>query len=112
MSTNEEFAEEQFEAVEETEELVQEESYSKEDKFLGIKNTVVAEDSTEEFDVEIIDDRPEADRKTPRSDEQKETDQAEIEQEKQNAITKKASGKQKLKNLGLDDDEIKALIGA
>ena len=25
---------------------------------------------------------------------------------------KKASGKQKLKNLGLDDDEIKALIGA
>jgi hypothetical protein len=28
------------------------------------------------------------------------------------AITKKASGKQKLKDLGLDDDEIKALIGA
>jgi len=26
--------------------------------------------------------------------------------------TKKASGKQKLKDLGLDDDEIKALIGA
>ena len=28
-----------------------------------------------------------------------------------NAITKKASGKQKLKDLGLDDAEIKALIG-
>ena len=29
-----------------------------------------------------------------------------------NAINKKASGKQKLKDLGLDDDEIKALTGA
>ena len=28
-----------------------------------------------------------------------------------NAETKKASGKQKLKDLGLDDDEIQALIG-
>jgi len=28
------------------------------------------------------------------------------------AANKKASGKQKLKDLGLDDDEIKALIGA
>jgi hypothetical protein len=28
------------------------------------------------------------------------------------AIDKKASGKQKLKDLGLDDDEIKALMGA
>ena len=28
-----------------------------------------------------------------------------------NAIDKKASGKQKLKDLGLDDDEIQALIG-
>jgi len=28
------------------------------------------------------------------------------------AINKKASGKQKLKDLGLDDDEIQALIGA
>ena len=33
------------------------------------------------------------------------------EQQKQNAIDKKASGKQKLKDLGLDDDEIKALMG-
>ncbi len=37
--------------------------------------------------------------------------EAEMEQEKQNAITKKASGKQKLKDLGLDDAEIKSLIG-
>jgi len=37
---------------------------------------------------------------------------ANAEQEKQNAETKKASGKQKLKDLGLDDDEIKALMGA
>ena len=40
------------------------------------------------------------------------TVEAEIEQEKQNAIDKKASGKQKLKDLGLDDAEIKALTGA
>ena len=39
------------------------------------------------------------------------TVEAEIEQEKQDAIDKKASGKQKLKDLGLDDDEIQALIG-
>ena len=32
--------------------------------------------------------------------------------EKQNKETKKASGKQKLKDLGLDDEEIKALTGA
>ena len=30
---------------------------------------------------------------------------------KTNVATKKASGKQKLKDLGLDDDEIQALIG-
>ena len=39
------------------------------------------------------------------------TVEAEIEQEKQDAINKKASGKQKLKDLGLDEAEIKALIG-
>ena len=39
------------------------------------------------------------------------TVEAEIEQEKQAAIDKKASGKQKLKDLGLDDDEINALMG-
>ena len=81
MSTNEEFAEEQFEAVEPVEDIVEESPHSQEEKFLGIKNTVVSDDSAEDFDVEIIDDRPEADRKTPRSDEQKQADQAEIEQE-------------------------------
>ena len=37
--------------------------------------------------------------------------EAEIEQEEENAETKKTSGKQKLKDLGLNDDEIKALMG-
>ena len=32
--------------------------------------------------------------------------------EKQNRDNKKTSGKQKLKDLGLDDDEIQALMGA
>ena len=35
----------------------------------------------------------------------------ELKDAKQTAIDKKASGKQKLKDLGLDDAEIKALIG-
>ena len=38
--------------------------------------------------------------------------QNELEAEVQSKIDNKASGKQKLKDLGLDDDEIKALIGA
>ena len=37
--------------------------------------------------------------------------EAEIEQEKQDAITKKASAKQKLIDLGLTTEEVKALIG-
>ena len=36
----------------------------------------------------------------------------ELKDAEQAAIDRKASGKQKLKDLGLDDDEIKALIGA
>ena len=35
----------------------------------------------------------------------------ELKDAKADAIAKKASGKQKLKDLGLDDDEIQALIG-
>jgi arsenate reductase-like glutaredoxin family protein len=35
-----------------------------------------------------------------------------VEEEFANRNNKKASGKQKLKDLGLDDDEIKALMGA
>jgi len=38
--------------------------------------------------------------------------QNELDAEEQAAIDKKASGKQKLKDLGLDDDEINALMGA
>jgi len=80
MSTNEEFAEEQFELPEK--EIVQEELSSNEEKFLGIKNTVVSDTKEEtDFDVEIVDDRPEQDRKTPRSDNQKEADQADLEKE-------------------------------
>ena len=37
--------------------------------------------------------------------------QNELDAEAKTSITKKASGKQKLKDLGLDDDEIQALIG-
>ena len=36
----------------------------------------------------------------------------ELKDAEQTAINKKTSGKQKLKDLGLDDDEIKALMGA
>ena len=39
------------------------------------------------------------------------TYESEIDEKENNAINKKASGKQKLKDLGLDDDEIQALIG-
>ena len=39
------------------------------------------------------------------------TVEAELEQEKQDAINKKASGKQKLLDLGLTEEEVKALIG-
>jgi len=38
--------------------------------------------------------------------------QSDFDTKQTNAETKKASGKQKLKDLGLDDAEIKALIGA
>jgi hypothetical protein len=37
--------------------------------------------------------------------------EAEIEQKKQDAIDKKASGKQKLLDLGLTEEEVKALTG-
>ena len=39
------------------------------------------------------------------------TVEAEIEQKKQDAETKKATGKQKLLDLGLTEEEVKALIG-
>ena len=37
--------------------------------------------------------------------------ETEIENEKADAITKKASGKQKLLDLGLSEEEVKAMIG-
>ena len=40
------------------------------------------------------------------------TMQSNFDTAKTNATNKKASGKKKLKDLGLDDDEIKALMGA
>ena len=40
------------------------------------------------------------------------TETAEQKAEAQDRINKKASGKQKLLDLGLDEDEVKALIGA
>ena len=39
------------------------------------------------------------------------TVEAEMEQEKQDTINKKSSGKQKLLDLGLTEEEVKALIG-
>ena len=42
----------------------------------------------------------------------KEDIEAKITELEQQKLDKKASGKQKLKDLGLDDDEIKALTGA
>tara|TARA_R100001460_G_scaffold60186_1_gene100213 strand:- start:401 stop:652 length:252 start_codon:yes stop_codon:yes gene_type:complete len=48
---------------------------------------------------------------TPISKSDIEAQYAIVEAEAQAAIDKKASGKQKLKDLGLDDDEIQALIG-
>jgi len=54
-----------------------------------------------------------ADEITARQEEEKQniTRQEELKVLDENKKTKKASGKQKLKDLGLDDDEIKALMG-
>ena len=48
---------------------------------------------------------------TPISKEEIKSQLQAIEQEKQDAIHKKASGKQKLLDLGLSEEEVKALIG-
>jgi len=45
------------------------------------------------------------------SDEQINAKAQELKNARQAVINKKASGKQKLKDLGLDDDEIQALMG-
>jgi hypothetical protein len=49
---------------------------------------------------------------TPISKSDIEAQYATVEAEEENKTNKKASGKQKLKDLGLDDDEIQALMGA
>jgi predicted ATP-grasp superfamily ATP-dependent carboligase len=49
---------------------------------------------------------------TPISKSDIEAQYATVEAEEENKTNKKASGKQKLKDLGLDDDEIKELMGA
>ena len=84
MSTQEEMVnQEPEENIEEAE--VIEEPISKEEKFLGIRSPVeIKKPQTEEpsdLDIEVIDDRPEEDRKKPRSQEQKKADQAEVEGE-------------------------------
>jgi len=49
---------------------------------------------------------------TPISKSDIEAQYATVEAEEENKTNKKTSGKQKLKDLGLDDDEIQALMGA
>ena len=55
-----------------------------------------------------------ASEKLAREEEEKQNiaKQDELKNMEENKKIKKASGKQKLKDLGLDDDEIKALMGA
>ena len=68
-------------------------------KFILINGVRREMTSTEEtkFDQDVIDTKAVIDAKKT---------------EEENAATKKASGKQKLLDLGLDEDEVKALIGA
>ena len=99
MSTNEEFAEQEIE--DSVEESIIEQPSTREEKFLGIKNTVLPkkDESEEEFDfnVEIVDDRPLQDQKSPRTDDQKTKDQFELEDEINNVDdrVKKRIGKLK-----------------
>ena len=84
MSTQEEMVnQEPEENIEEAE--VIEEPISREEKFLGIRSPVeIKKPKAEEpsdLDIEIIDDRPEEDRKKPRSQEQKKADRVEVEEE-------------------------------
>ena len=82
MSIQEEMVnQEPEENIEEAE--VIEEPLTKEEKFLGIRTQVEIRKSEKEEDsdlsIEVIDDRPEQDRKKPRSKAQKKSDQAEVE---------------------------------
>ena len=100
MSTQEEMVnQEPEENIQEAE--VIEEPISKEEKFLGIRSPVeIKKPQTEEpsdLDIEVIDDRPEEDRKKPRSQEQQKADQAEVEEEIDNVDEKVKKRINKLK---------------
>ena len=99
MNTQETVANQEPQEPQELEENVEEVSQSKEEKFLGIRSTVELNKSKEEsdFDIEIIDDRPEQDRKKPRSQEQKISDQQEVEEEIDNVDEKVKKRINKLK---------------
>jgi len=65
-----------------------------------------------EFEASDIDNIIWKNNTTPISKSDIEAQYATVEAEEENKTNKKASGKQKLKDLGLDDDEIKALMRA
>jgi hypothetical protein len=65
-----------------------------------------------EFEASDIDNIIWKNNTTPISKSNIEAQYATVEAEEENKTNKKASGKQKLKDLGLDDDEIKALMRA
>ena len=64
-----------------------------------------------EFEASDIDNIIWKNNTTPISKSDIEAQYATVEAEEENKTNKKASGKQKLKDLGLDDDEINALLG-
>ena len=87
--------------TQEAEEVI-EEPVSKEEKFLGIRTPVevkkpIIEEEASDLDIEIIDDRPKQDQKKPRSEEQKLSDQAEVEEEIDNVDEKVKKRINKLK---------------
>lgn len=82
MSTNEEFAEQEIE--DSVEESIIEQPSTREESFQVLKIPFFLKDESEEefdFNVEIVDDRPLQDQKSPRTDDQKTKDQFELEDE-------------------------------
>ena len=79
-------------------------------QWFGLKN-LNGNDANKTYSNLIIHDGSEKPTEKTITDKLKEI-QDSFDTEKTNAENKKASGKQKLKDLGLDDDEIKALMGA
>ena len=96
MSNQEEMVIQEPEEIEE----VVEDPISREEKFLGIRSPVEInkpKDEESDLDIEILDDRPEKDRKKPRSEEQKKSDQTEVEEEIDNVDDKVKKRINKLK---------------